>query len=340
MNLEKIEKIEQYYLTVITKYIGADINGLIGGLESHNKTWKYWFPKMTEGGSYFDVGSERVIYMLLNRGDILGNPNANPVGSDNSFLKYDDYFDEYLSINIDVKSIKANTNLNDVTKNMPVGINQNSYESNIEYFTKGKLVEKRHYIPGLNTTYEIKDQHGIMRKYLTLSFEIVILYEQAPIGITPKEERVIGIFTNCVPNGLLYEHYKDKVFDAGKTSDLHLLGGQEVFLSSSKKIITKGNETIKSLEKKYNLSYEAYCKLNGLRCLAWHVDARFNYMRNMDFELLKVGSNRRLRKLYLKEKRLDYFFYWVYENKIRSSKIKRKKETIDSIDLLKNLPIE
>jgi hypothetical protein len=336
---EKIEEIESYYLKVITKYIGADINGLINRLESHNKTWNYWFPKTNNIGSYFDVGSERVIYMLLNRGDVLGEPNANPIGSDNSFLKYDDFFEEYLAINIDVKSIKANTNLGDIICNMPVGINQNSYECDIEYYSKDKIIEKKHYTPGLSTSYKIKDQHGIRRDYLTLSYEIVILYEQLPIGNTPNEEKVIGVFTNCVPNGLLEYHYKNKVFDAGKTSNLTLLPSQKVFTTEHKSFVTKGNETINSIIKDYKITKDDYYKLNGLRCLSWNVDARFNYMRLAFFELLKGPQKYRLLKLFLDEKRLDYQFYWVKDNCIRSTEINRQKVTTDALVLLKSLPI-
>jgi len=338
IKLEKIEEIESYYLQVITKYIGADINGLINRLESHNKTWKYWHPKTNNKGSYFDVGSERVIYMLLNRGDVLGEPNANPIGSDNSFLKYDDSFKEYLAINIDVKSIKANTNLGDIIANMPVGINQNSYECDIEYYSGGVIFEKKHYTPGLSTSYEIEDQHGIIRDYLTLSYEIVILYEQLPIGNTPNKEKVIGIFTNCVPNGLLYSHYENKVFDAGKTNNLTLFPSQKVFITKGKSFVTIGNETINSIIKKYKITEDDYYKLNGLKCLKWNVDGRFNYSRLISFELLKDPQKYRIRKLFLDEERLDYQFYWVKNNCIRSTKSAREKVTIDALELLKSLP--
>lgn len=336
---KKIEEIESYYLNVITKYIGADINGLINRLESHNKTWNYWFPKTVKGSSYFDVGSERVIYMLLNRGDVLGEPNANPIGSDNSFLKYDDYFKEYLAINIDVKSIKANTNLGDIISNMSVGINQNSYECDIEYYSQNKIIEKKHYTPGLSTSYKIKDQHGIGRDYLTLSFEIVIVYEQLPIGGTPKEEKVIGIFTNCVPNGLLKPHYNNKVFDAGKTSNLALLPNQKVYVTKHKSFLTNGTETIDSIVKNNKINKDDYYKLNGLRCLKWNVDARFNYMRNTYFKLIKNPQKSRLLKLFLDEKKLDYQFYWVQNNSIKTTAIKRMQVTIDALRLLKKLPI-
>lgn len=338
IELEKIEEIESYYLNVISKYIGADINGLINRLESHNKTWNYWHPKTNNIGSYFDVGSERVIYMLLNRGDILGEPNANPIGSDNSFLKYDDYFKEYLAINIDVKSIKANTNLGDILCNMPIGINQNSYECDIEYYSGDKIIEKKHYTPGLSTSYKIADQHDVIRDYLTLSYEIVILYEQLPIETTPIKEKVIGIFTNCVPNGLLYSQYKNKVFDPGKTNNLTLLPNQKIFTTDQNSFKSKGNETINSIIKDYKITKDNYYKLNGLRCLKWNVDARFNYCRLISFELLKGPQNHRLRKLFLDEDRLDYQFYWVKNNCIRSTQSERQKVTIEAFELIKSIP--
>jgi hypothetical protein len=42
MNIKakKIEEIESYYLSVLSKYIGADIFGLIDKLENHNKNLK------------------------------------------------------------------------------------------------------------------------------------------------------------------------------------------------------------------------------------------------------------------------------------------------------------
>jgi hypothetical protein len=337
MDLSKIEMIEHYYLQVISKYIGSDINGLVSMLESHNKTWSFWYPKVSNVGSYFDTGSERVIYMLLNRGDILGEPNANPIGSDNSFLKYDKYFNCYLAINLDVKSIKANTNLNDVINNIPIGVNQNSYECDIEYYTKNVLFERKHYTPGLLTSYNIEDNHGVLRDYLTISYEIVILYEQLPIEAIPEQEKVIGIFIACIPNGKLFQHYGNRVFDAGKTSNLVLSPNQLVYISNTKTITTKGDENISRLSKNYGLSEKDYYILNGLRNLKWNVDARFNYSRVKNFELLNKEKSR-ITKLYLNENRLDYQFYNVKENKIQTNPIKRQKNTKEALNFLKNLP--
>ena len=92
-----IEDIEEYYLSVITRYLGADPQGLVQNLENHNRSWDQWYPKLKSKKNFFDAGAERVVYMLLNRGDILGEPSSNPLGSDNSFLKYDRHFEKHLA---------------------------------------------------------------------------------------------------------------------------------------------------------------------------------------------------------------------------------------------------
>ena len=338
MNLKElkiIEKIESYYLNTITKYIGADINGLVNLLEGHNLTWKYWYPKIKGGGS-FDAGAERVVYMLLNRGDILGSPNSNPVGSDNSFLKYDQAFDQYLVINIDVKAIKANSAFGDIFSNVPIGKNQNSYSCCIEYTgSKGTIKEMKNYTPGLEKEYEILDHHNTKRKYLSLSYEIVFIYEQLPNHINPTSEKVIGIFTTCIPNGLLYPVYKNKVFDPGKTSGLRLDPGQKINLPNST-FISNGEETKKSICNKYKITEGEYNKLNGKNCLSWNVDGRFNYMRTR-FSLLEKKP--RIMKLFLNEKRFDYYLY-SYDNKTGSqlnNKIKPAKKKLEAYNFLKDL---
>ena len=202
-----IEEIEEYYLSVITRYLGADPQGLVQNLENHNRSWDQWYPKLKSKKNFFDAGAERVVYMLLNRGDILGEPSSNPLGSDNSFLKYDRHFEKHLAINIDVKAIKANTNFNDFIGNSPIGENQNSYKQDIEYFKKKILVELRGYEPGLETNYSIEGSD-----YINITYSIIILYCELPTDTeTPKEQRVIAIITNCIPNGKLYNVYNNKV---------------------------------------------------------------------------------------------------------------------------------
>lgn len=335
---EEIEKIEKYYLNVIARYVGADINGFINRLESHNKTWKSWFPKRGNRKSFFDIGSERVTYMLLNRGDILGEPNANPIGSDSSFLKYDDTFECYLAINIDVKSVKANTNLGDIINNMPVGINQNSYSCVIEYKSRGKITDRKLYSPGLENYYKIKDHHGIHRDYLTLSYELVILYEQKPVGTNvPKEERVIGIFLICIPNGLLHQKYNNDVFSPGKTAKLTVKKNQVIQFGSNT-YETQGNETIECIKEVFNNNGADYLEYVKRTPLKWNVDARFNYT-SITFKCLNEGSDKRIVKLFLNQKRFKYFFYHVEKNKYNKEEIKRQPNTIEGYNELINLPI-
>ena len=339
-----IEKIEAYYLSVITRYIGADPFGLVKNLELHNKTWTQWYDKL-KGDSkknFFDVGAERVIYMLLNRGDILGDPNSNPIGSDSSFLKYDDYFKQYLNINIDVKCYKANTNLNDILGNTPIGKNQNSYKSLIHYKSKKteEILESRSYTPGLDKHFEITEDNR-RRKYINLTYSIVILYCENPISSTPKEQKVIAIFTNCIPNGELHSLYKDEVFAPGKTSGLLMDAGQTILFDvddKDKTYLSQGNEKIwgrkfvgppdpkdpnkRDLEKSQPL--DQYRKLNGKRNISWNVDGRFNYMA-IKFQSL---NENRIQKIYLDEKTLEYFFYEVdfFNNKKRPEKYKGPDE--------------
>ncbi len=334
---KKLEEIEEYYLSTISRYLGSDFRGLVNKLENHNKTWDQWYPKILKAKSrksFFDTGAERVVYMLLNRGDILGDPNANPIGSDNSYLKYDESFNEYLAINIDVKSIKANSSLTDVLINMPIGENQNTYNCDIKYFVKNKMVEKRHYEPGLDPIYKISDQHGTKRSYITLSYSIVILYCDEPINAEPNKQKVIGIFVNCIPNLLLKKYYENNVFDPGKSGDLVIKENQKIHYSHTDYFISKGNEKIKDIVNNYKITYLDYCKFNGEKSIKWNIDARFNYMKNK-FKLR--NDKERIKKIYLNNKYFEKYFYFVDKNMKREKKINRNRNTVEAYNFLTNL---
>lgn len=329
-----IEDIEEYYLSVITRYLGADPQGLIQHLENHNRSWDQWYPKLDKSEhNFFKTGAERVVYMLLNRGDILGDPSSNPLGSDNSFLKHDRHFKQHLAINIDVKTVKANTNIGDIIGNSPIGKNQNSYKSNIEYFNKNKLVELRKYVPGLETNYSIEAEN-----YINITYSIIILYCELPTDTeAPKEQKVIAIITNCIPNGKLYCLYKDKVFSAGKTANLVIKEGEKIDIGSGKTIITNGSETIKKLENKYFLTYEKYCALNGMKKIQWHVDARFNY-KDINFSTLENERQSRVKKIFLEHSLFEDFFYHIKSNKRQINPINRR-ETLSGFQFIKNLKL-
>ena len=358
--LHLIEKIEAYYLSVITRYIGADPLGLVKNLEFHNKTWQKWYYKLTGKSrkNFFDVGSERVIYMLLNRGDILGDPYSNPIGSDSSFLKFDRHFEKYLNINIDVKCIKANTNLNDFLGNSPIGKNQNSYKSLIHYKDKKtkQITETRAYTPGLDKEFCITENNGQTREYINLTYSIVILYCEKPISSTPEQQKVIAIVTNCIPNGELHSIYKDDVFAPGKTSGLLMDAGQTIFFDPNDKTKTyqsEGKEKMwqenggatfvgppdpknkKKRDMEKSLPLEQYRKLNGARNIGWNVDARFNYM---DIKFTSLNENR-IQKIYLDDKTFEYFFYEVNcrENKKRQIKYNPDEETTEKYAFLREL---
>ncbi len=344
-----IEDIEEYYLSVITRYLGADPKGLIQHLENHNRSWNQWYPKLKKSGKkFFNTGAERVVYMLLNRGDILGDPSSNPLGSDNSFLKYDRYFEKNLAINIDVKTVKANENIGDIIGNSPIGINQNSYKSNIEYFTKNELVELRGYNPGLEAKYHIEGND-----YLNITYSIVILYCELPTDTKkPNEQRVIAIITNCIPNGELYELYKDKVFSPGKTDDLCIKIGQKIDIGSGKIITTDGSEKPKdfkingskmsylySKESKNQLClFEKYRELNGMNKIQWHLDARFNY-KDIVFSTLEKERRSRVKKIFLDPSLFEDFFYFVSKNKRRKKRIGRLKKTEENFLFLQKLKL-
>jgi len=346
---KSIEDIEEYYLSVITRYLGADPKGLIQHLENHNRSWNQWYPKLEKSDKkFFNTGAERVVYMLLNRGDILGEPSSNPLGSDNSFLKYDRHFKKHLAINIDVKTVKANENIGDIIGNSPIGINQNSYKSNIEYFTQNELVELRGYEPGLETNYRIEGND-----YINITYSIVILYCELPIDSTPNEQRVIAIITNCIPNGKLYGLYKDKVFSPGKTDKLSIKKGQKIDLGSGKIITTDGSEKAIDLKidgsnkmsylyskksKNRLCSFKKYLELNGMNKIQWHLDARFNY-KDIVFSTLEKERLSRVKKIFLEPSLFEEFFYFVDENKRRKKRIDRRAKTIDNFSFLQKLKL-
>ena len=74
----------------------------------------------------------------------------------------------------------------------------------------------------------------------------------------------------------LHPIYEDKVFQAGKTSKLAIKKGEQIELPNGETITAKGTEGNKELTEIFG-SYEKYQKLNGMKKIRWHVDARFNY---------------------------------------------------------------
>ena len=190
----------------------------------------------------------------------------------------------------------------------------------------------RKYEPGLDNTYSVDGNN-----YTNITYLIVILYCELPVGIeNPKEQRVIAVMTNCIPNGKLYNIYKDKVFSAGKTSELCIKKGQQINLGSGKTLTTTGNETLKKIEKDHSLTYEKYCQLNGLKKIQWEIDARFNY-KDIKFATLENERRSRVKKIYLKNDLYQKFFYYVSQNEERKKPIDRQKDSIENFEFIEDL---
>lgn len=218
LTLKQIEEIEHKYLLKYWYFLKYAEDDIIKGFNSKNDIiddWKGLYGSESGSGiSDFAVGSERIIYALLN-GKIAGQPNSSPVSSD-LFFEVEDAF-----IHIDLKSVtttdgavdestgeKLTDNIGDFNKNIFIGQNQNSYKGQM-IVNKGRENEEiRDYIPNLPFYYT--KQNG--EKKITLTYFVTILYN----SITQATE-LISIM--CVPNGKLESHYKERPLKAGKNPD-------------------------------------------------------------------------------------------------------------------------
>lgn len=215
LTLEEIEKIEYKYLNKYWHFLKYVEDDIIKGFNTKNDIKDDWFGKYGngfEGISNFAVGSERIIYALLN-GKIAGQPNSCPVSSDLFFEVEDAY------IHIDLKSVTTNggvsenpvtherlkDNISDFNKDIFIGENQNSY-CGYQVVNKGKECEERRlYKPNLPPVYSKTNGE----KKICLTYFITILSNCATLGT-----EMISIM--CVPNGKLVEHYGARPLKAGK----------------------------------------------------------------------------------------------------------------------------
>lgn len=212
LSLKEIEKLEHKYLLKYWYFLKYAEDDIIDGFNSKNDIFHDWIGKYgnaNAGISNFAVGSERVIYALLN-GKIAGRANSAPVSSD-LFFEVDDAF-----IHIDLKSVTTNEDVNnrnkDSTDNIGdfntsifVGENQNSYKGTI-IINKGKPKERyEEYIPNLPFFYSKNNGD----KKISLTYLVAILN-----NTTTWNTELISIM--CIPNGRLEEYYHDRPLKAGK----------------------------------------------------------------------------------------------------------------------------
>lgn len=218
LTLKEIEQLEYKYLQKYWYFLKYAEDDIIRGFNSKNeikKDWEGHYGTEAGGISDFDVGSERIVYALLN-GKIAGQPNSCPVSSD-LFFEVDDAY-----IHIDLKSVtttdgisidsktgkKLTDNIGDFNTSIFIGQNQNSYKGNMIVNKGRESEETRKYVPNLPTIYTKRNGE----KKINLTYFVTILSN----SITTKTE-LISIMN--VPNGKLEEYYKERPLKAGKTPD-------------------------------------------------------------------------------------------------------------------------
>ena len=217
LSLKEIEEIEYRYLMKYWYFLKFVEDDIIFGFNTKNDIKQDWIGKYgTEygGTSDFAVGSERIIYALLN-GKIAGQPNSSPVSSD-LFFEVDDAY-----IHVDLKSVitnggvsvdqqgnQLNDNIGDYSTSIFIGRNQNSYKGEM-IVNKGKNNEiKRDYEPNLPTVYTKTNGE----KKICLTYFITILSNSSTL-----ETELISIL--CMPNGNLQSYYGCRPLKAGKNPD-------------------------------------------------------------------------------------------------------------------------
>ena len=145
MTNKEIEELEYKYLNKFYHFLKYAEDEMMLGFETKEKIKNDWIGKYGSNISDFAVGAERIIYALFN-GKGVGQPNSCPVGSD-MFFEVNDAF-----IHIDLKTVQTR-NIGDITKNIFIGNNQNSYQAEIKKENGSSFSPPRIYEPALPTFY-------------------------------------------------------------------------------------------------------------------------------------------------------------------------------------------
>ncbi|EPE9901222.1 hypothetical protein ACSN7Q_002383 [Flavobacterium psychrophilum] len=200
MTNKQIEELESRYLSKFYHFLKSFEEEMMDGFLTKEKIRSDWAGRYGANISDFAVGAERIIYALFN-GKGIGQPNSCPVGSD-MFFEVKDAF-----IHIDLKTVQTR-NIGDITSNIFVGGNQNSYSAEIKKANGTSYAPVRIYTPALPTFYN----RGTINEKICLTFFITIVYEDINLNI-------LNINLLCMPNGELVSHYGSKVLTAGKNPD-------------------------------------------------------------------------------------------------------------------------
>lgn len=216
LSMKQVEELEHKYLEKYWHFLKFVEDEIIYGFNTKNDIKSDWIGKYGNGDagiSNFAVGSERIIYALLN-GKVAGQPNSCPVSSD-LFFEIDDAY-----VHIDLKSVTTNggeyvedptthkalgDNIGDFSSSIFIGQNQNSYKGTQIVRTGNAEPEYRAYVPNLPTVYSKTNGD----KKICITYFITILSNAKTF-----ETELISIM--CVPNGKLEPYYKERPLKAGK----------------------------------------------------------------------------------------------------------------------------
>ena len=197
----ELEELEFTYLETISSILKSNIRrNIIPDLNSMNKISKHWINIKKDEDKGYDVGFERVIYSLLQRGSSdLGKANSSPIGSDLMF-ECDEAF-----VHVDLKSNQPTTNISDHWQ-PKIEANQTSYKIN---YTKKGQTGSFSFNGNLPNYYETI-RNGKEVNLPTLTYFISILYK-----VTNGECTIININVSCMPNGQLSSVYETIPVGAG-----------------------------------------------------------------------------------------------------------------------------
>ena len=196
----EIETLENKYLKKFYHFLKYSEDEMLKWFNTKEEIKEDWFWLYSSGISDFAVGAERIVYALFNWKGIW-QPNSCPVGAD-LFFEVEDAF-----IHIDLKTVQTE-NIGDCTSNIFVGLNQNSYKSEIKKANGQSFDPIRYYTPSLPTFYNKWKSN----EKICLSYFVIILYERANLNI-------LKISIACMPNWALVNHYWTRALQAWKNPD-------------------------------------------------------------------------------------------------------------------------
>lgn len=137
-------------------------------------------------------------------------------------------------------------NIDDFSNSIFVGLNQNSYKTELKNSKNSSFEPERIYSPAVPTYYTLEEN-----KKLALSYFLNILYKEEDLDI-------LMINLMSMPNGELKKHYKHRPLKAGKLKTEARFNFKEV---SKFELLDKQPSRIKVIYFNENISEELKKKL-------------------------------------------------------------------------------